>query len=137
MSSTKNSLPNLGKIGDAHLDRVPALSDCNPGLQPTEYNVIIAPAQMVEKIGSILLPDSERERLGMALQVGRIVAVSPVAFNYERWPSEDDKPQVGQLAWFARFAGGIFEGVDGKEYRIVKDKDIGAIIIEQKGSSAA
>lgn len=137
MSTAKNSLPNLGKIGDAHLNRVPALEECNPGLQPTEYNVIIAPAQMVEKIGSILLPDSERERLGMALQVGRIVAVSPVAFNYEVWPDASDKPQVGQLAWFARFAGGIFEGVDGKEYRIVKDKDIGAIITEPNGSSAA
>lgn len=137
MSTAKTSLPNLGKIGDAHLSLVPALADCNPGLQPTEYNVIIAPATMPEKIGSLFLPETEKERLGMALQVGRIVAVSPVAFNYERWPDPKDKPQVGQLAWFARFAGGLFEGVDGKEYRIVKDKDIGAIITEPNGSPAA
>lgn len=138
MSTTKSaSLPNLGRIGDAHLDRVPPLADCNPGLQPTEYNVVIAPAQMVEKIGSILLPDSEKERMGMALQVGRIVALSPIAFNYDSWPSDDAKPRVGQLVWFARFAGGLFEGIDGREYRIVKDKDIGAIITESNASPAA
>lgn len=136
MSSAKTSVPNLGRIGDAHFDRVPQLADCNPGLQPTEYNCIIAPAQMVERIGSILLPDSEKERMGMALQVGRIVSLSPIAFNYDHWPSQDAKPKAGQLVWFAKFAGGLFEGADGKEYRIVKDKDIGAIIQEQPAPEA-
>lgn len=135
-SSKLNPVPVLGKIGDAHLEDIPALSECNPGLLPSEYNVIIAPGKLREKIGSIFLPDQEKERMEMALQVGRIIAVSPIAFNYDTWPSEDAKPKVGQLVWFARFAGGLFEGPDGREYRIVKDKDIGAIILEQPAPAA-
>jgi co-chaperonin GroES (HSP10) len=131
-SSKSNNVVNLGKIGDARLDLVPKLEECRPGLEPTEYNIVLAPAVMPERVGSILLSDQERERLGMAMQVGRIVAASPVAFNYERWPIDTYPPQVGDVVWFARYAGGVFEGRDGREYRIVKDKDIGAIIPEEE-----
>jgi co-chaperonin GroES (HSP10) len=64
------------------------------------------------------------------MQVGRIIAQSPLAYSYEKWPDETLKPQAGQLVWFARYAGAPFEGLDGREYRIVKDKDIGAVIAE-------
>ena len=36
------------------------------------------------------------------------------------WPDPALKPQVGNLVWFARYAGAVFEGVDGREYRILK-----------------
>jgi hypothetical protein len=69
------------------------------------------------------------------MQVGRIVAQSPLAYSYEKWPDPSQKPQVGQVVWFARYAGKEFEGADGKMYRILKDKDIGAVI-EEAATSA-
>lgn len=127
-SKMEQRIETLGKIGDARLDLVPSLAECLPGLRPIEYNVVIAPAIAPKMIGSIVLPDESRESKGMAMQVGRVIAVSPTAFNYDNWPSEALKPKPGDIVWFARYAGGIFDGRDGREYRMVKDKDIGAVI---------
>lgn len=128
-------IENLGKIGDINLDLVPQLEACDPGIEPTEYNVVIAPAgaaKTVGKLAIIIAPDATRETSALAMQVGRIIGVSPIAFNYDTWPQGSRKPQVGDVVWFARYAGALFEGVDGEEYRIVKDKDIGAVITGSK-----
>lgn len=128
-SSNKSvGIASLGSIGDIKLSQVPKLEDCNPGFEPTEYNIVIAPAVIEEKVGSIIMATETHDRLKDAAQLGRLVAVSPVAFNYERWPDGAGPPQVGDVVWFARFAGGTFDGVDGKTYRIVKDKDIAGVI---------
>jgi chaperonin GroES len=128
MSNSTPKIASLGKIGEARLDLVPQLGECNPGIQPVEYNVVVAPAVMPEKIGSLHVPDEYRDNQALAMQVGRIVSMSPLAFDYAKWPDGSTKPSVGQIAWFARYAGKEFEGIDGKTYRILKDKDIGAVI---------
>ena len=130
-AETINGVLNLGKIGEARLELIPPLSECNPGLRPTEYNVIIAPARAAKQAGSILKPDEYVESEEMAMQVGRIIAMSPLAFNYEReWPA-DSRPKVGDIVWFARYAGALIEcAFDAQAYRMVKDKDVAAIIEE-------
>ncbi len=139
-SSKTPKVGNLGKIGDARLDLVPRLEDCNPGIRPIEYNVIVAPVPSTEvagKIGSVFIPDEAKETLDLAMQVGRIIAQSPLAYSYEKWPDTSQQPQVGQIVWFARYAGKEFEGADGKQYRILKDKDIGAVIEDAPAALAA
>ncbi len=130
-SERKIGIGSLGSIGDVKLSQVPKLEDCKPGFIPTEYNVVVAPAVIGKKIGAILIADETRERVADGAQVGRIIACSPVAFNYERWPEDAGPPQVGDIVWFARFAGASFEGIDGETYRIIKDKDIAGIIPEE------
>lgn len=128
-------IENLGKIGDINLDLVPQLEACDPGISPTEYNVVIAPAGAAKTIGRaglILAPDETKENAALAMQVGRVIDCSPIAFNYDTWPQGSRKPQVGDVVWFARYAGATFEGIDGETYRIVKDKDIGAVITGSK-----
>lgn len=124
---------NVGKIGEVDLDLIPKLEDCNPGLRPVEYNLIVAPAKAAETMGALGLirrseQDIDTEQL--ALQIGRIVAMSPLAFNYEAWNGcEEQKPKVGDVVWFARYAGGLIEAAfDGKQYRIIKDKDVAAVV---------
>lgn len=136
-SSKRPEVGSLGKIGDARLDLVPKLEDCAPGIRPIEYNVIVAPAPSTAeegKIGSVFIPDEAKETFDLAMQVGRIIAQSPLAYSYDKWPDEDQKPKIGQIVWFARYAGKEFEGADGKMYRILKDKDIGAVIEEAPAS---
>jgi co-chaperonin GroES (HSP10) len=130
MSNSTPKISSLGKIGEARLDLVPQLDECRPGIQPVEYNVVVAPAKMPDKIGSLHIPDEFKDNQALAMQVGRIVSMSPLAFDYAKWPDDASKPSVGQIAWFARYAGKEFEGIDGKTYRILKDKDIGAVIEE-------
>ena len=125
---------NLGKIGEARLDLVPSLEDCNPGFRPTEYNVLVAPAPVSDTMGALGLikrTDQDIETEELAMQVGRIIALSPLAFGYERWPEEAAhhwKPKVGDIVWIARYAGGLIErAFDGRSYRLIKDKDVGAV----------
>lgn len=123
---------NAGKIGEARLDLIPSLDDCKPGLHPTEYNVLIATAAVAETMGVkglIRRSDQDMETEQLAMQIGRIVAMSPLAFGYERWPEGAEPPKVGDIVWFARYAGGLIEAAfDGRSYRLVKDKDIAAVI---------
>lgn len=136
----KNEIVNFGKIADIALADIPALEECDPGLEPVEYNLVIIPARPPEKAGKqslILLADETRERMGLAGQIGRIVAISPVAFDYAVWPEGSVKPQIGDVIWFARYAGGEFEGFDGKTYRIMKDKDCAAVVPKRVLARAA
>lgn len=110
---------------------VPALADCNPGAAPSEFNVIIAPDDTEKRIGSIIIPDSVKEANKMASMRGRLVAVSPVAFDYASWPEGSRRPQVGDEVLFAKFAGVLFDGADGREYRAAKDKDIIAVYSQE------
>lgn len=101
----------------------------NPsGIWPVEHKVLIDPMPVEEKIGSILLPDESKEREQFAQMKGRIVAVSPFAFDYAEYG--DQKPQPDTLVLFAKYAGVIVRGKDGKEYRLVNDQDICATIEE-------
>lgn len=127
----KNEIVNFGKIADIALVDIPALADCDPGIEPVEFNLIVIPARPPERVGRqslILVADETKERMGLAAQIGRIVAASPLAFTYEVWPEGSRIPQIGDVVWFARYAGGEFDGFDDRTYRILKDRDIGGII---------
>lgn len=104
---------------------VPDLNDCKPGFAPTEYNVLIAPEVIEEKkIGSIFITDATAEAEESRTMKGRLVSISPLAFNYETsWP-DGAKPHPGQVVLFAKFGGVVVKGDDGRDYRVAKDKDL-------------
>jgi chaperonin GroES len=111
--------------------KIPDLNDCDPGLAPTEYNILIVPEPVEEKSkGGVFLVTDFKEREELAQTRGRIVAASPLAFNYDNWPETARKPQVGDVVWFGRYAGTMIEGRDGKNYRLTKDKDVCALVLE-------
>lgn len=107
------------------MGKVPELSECNHGMTPVEFNVLIAPEEMETTTASgIIIPDLAKEKQDSASMVGRLVAVSPLAFNYDVWPEGSRKPIVGDKVVFAKYAGVLIKGVDGKEYRACKDKEV-------------
>ena len=110
-------------IGWQHMEK--KLS--NPsGLFPIEFNVVVEPDAVETKTaGGIILIAKERDEL--AVDEGVIVAVSPHAFTYADWLDDADKPQVGQRVIFSRYAGALHER-RGRKFRVVKDKDIVAVI---------
>jgi co-chaperonin GroES (HSP10) len=136
--SAADSVTHFGKVGDIELEQIPTLGACEPGIdEMTEYNLLIAPAVAKAKIGSILLADESRDSLDMAMQAGRIIMASPVAFNFEDWArTRATPPKQGDVVWFARYAGGEITGADGRTYRVLKDKDIMAIIRRFEGEPA-
>lgn len=101
----------------------------NPsGIYPTEFKVLILPTPIEEKTkGGIILPDESKEREQFAQAEGELIAVSPLAFSYDDW-KDADPPKPGDRVLFAKYAGAHVKGKDGKEYRLINDKDIGALL---------
>ena len=111
------------------MGHIPEISECSPGIAPMEYNVLVAPEEAITKTaGGILLPEKIAETEQLASQKGRLVAMSPHAFSYADWPEGARKPEVGDAVLFAKYAGGLIDGADKREYRVVKDKDIIAVL---------
>lgn len=98
--------------------------------RPMEFNVVVELDPVQEKTaGGIILPESKKERDELAAEEGTLVAASPLAFSYAS-PSEwgdEHPPQVGQRVMIARYQG-VAKEHDGRKFRIVKDKDVVAVI---------
>lgn len=109
---------------------VKAVKPANPsGINPTEFNVLVRPSEIEEKTsGGIIIPISEAEKLHNAGTDGVVIAVSPLAFGYERWPDGTYPPAAGDRVMFAKYAGMRRKGKDGVMYVVMKDKDIAAIL---------
>lgn len=99
------------------------------GLSPCEFNVVVRQADTETKTrGGLHIPEDVMERNKHAETRGVIVAVSPLAFNEDVWPGDHPKPKAGQRIAFAKHSGTFVEGCDGEEYRVIKDKDVVALI---------
>jgi chaperonin GroES len=102
------------------------------GICPTEYNVLVKLEKATDQTASgLYLPDSKRERdQGMQTR-GVLIAVSPLAFNYEASPSFVP-PSVGDRVIIAKGAGVFIDDLgDGEFYRLIKDKDVCAVISDK------
>jgi chaperonin GroES len=99
------------------------------GIFPTEYKVLVSPVVVEEKSkGGIILPDEKKERDQFAQMEGVLVALSPLAFTYDDW-KEAKPPKVGDRVLFAKYAGTVVKGKDGKDYRLANDKDVAAVLV--------
>ncbi len=111
---------------------IPALQDCKPGIAPTSFCVLVAIAEQQEQTkGGILLPDAMRDKQGVVEQRGRLVAISPVAFDFANFSGKESK--VGDAVIIAKLAGVAVDGADGRKYRLCLDKDILAVVEESNG----
>jgi chaperonin GroES len=111
------------------MGQIPKLEDCQPGLIPTGFNLIVAVSPAEEKTaGGIILIDAQRDKNQLTEVRGRVVALSPACFDFA--DLADAKPKVGDAVQFAHLAGIVTEGADGKPYRVLQDKHITAIVVE-------
>lgn len=108
---------------------IPALAECEPGITPTGFCALVAIADQDGRIGNIHIPDSMRDKNQIVEQRGRLVAVSPVAFDFANF-SDDELPKAGDAVIIAKLAGVQVDGKDGRKYRLVQDRDILAVVAE-------
>src|SRR3990167_9491861 len=114
---------------DGHSSIGGAIVPSASGIIPTEFKVLLLPDTVEERTaGGIIKPAERVERDQYAAMEGVIIPASPLAFTYENWPEGARKPQVGDRVIFAKYAGATVEGRDGVKYRLVADKDIGAVL---------
>jgi len=98
----------------------------NSGIYPVEYKVLIKP-EIVERktAGGIFLPESTKEKEEFAKSVGVIIAIGAICFTDPNWL---EHPKVGDKVLYDRYAGTLVEGIDGEKYRLINDKEIGAVM---------
>ena len=92
-----------------------------------EFNVIVEQDAVKDKTdGGLILIDQEKQKHQTTR--GTIVAISPLAFSYAEWPEGTSPPKVGDRVAFAQYGGPFIDGQDEKKYRVLKDKDIVAVL---------
>lgn len=108
---------------------VPTLAECDPKIEPFEFQVLVAMAEKpsVTK-GGLVLPESIRDREEWGSDHARLLAVSPMAFNYVELPPTARRPQVGDVVFLGKYPGSEVTGADGKTYRLCSDREIKAVI---------
>ena len=91
-------------------------------VRPLADRVLVAPAPAEEKVGGIIIPDTAKEKP----QKGTVVAVGAgkLLDNGERAAME---VKVGDGVIFSKYSGSEVK-VEGKDYLIVRESDILAVI---------
>lgn len=106
-------------------------------LIPMEFNVIIELDPTKDKTaGGIILPGEKVERNRLEEVEGTLIALSPLAFTYEKWPEGAYTPKAGDRVFFARYAGILTERGE-RWIRVIKDKDIVAVVEPSPALSVA
>lgn len=100
------------------------------GREPLDQRVLVLPDPVEDKIGSILLPDQHKEQQKWAQAKGTLVAVGACAWSEAKRERDFVAPEPGARVMYAKYGGVTFKGDDDREYRIMNDEDITAVLKE-------
>lgn len=100
------------------------MEEFKPGLTPLEYKVIVYPYPTEEEFESsiegLVKPETTEKKDRMEQTRGVLVDFTDMAFG--DWRCE--LPKRGQEIEFSKLAGQFFDGLDGKEYKLMNDQDL-------------
>lgn len=103
------------------------------GYRPIGERILVLPDEAAAKSsGNVIIPDDVQERQSYAAETGIIIALGDTAFlwNSDRTRKfEGERPKPGDRVFFDRYSGGVLKGNDGKLYRFMDDKAIGAVSV--------
>jgi co-chaperonin GroES (HSP10) len=106
------------------------------GLVPLGRAVLVAPFDIEEVRGGLIhIPETIKTRDQMVEQRATVVAVGDFAWDDERDNDNKIVPRAkpGDVVLVTKFAGYMALGTaDGKQYRLINDRDIFARIEEEK-----
>lgn len=96
------------------------------GISPVGWRVLIEPMEVreVSQGGIILATEASKEREQMGNTTGVVIDMGNQCYQ--------DEPEpwcyVGDKVIFAKYAGLLYLGKDGKKYRMINDKDITGVL---------
>lgn len=100
------------------------------GYEPMDDRVLVLLDLPSEKsAGGVRLPFDVVEKHTMASENGVIVAIGPAAFAWNESgtrPWTGERPAPGDRVFISRYAGQLCHGDDGRLYRIMDSRCIGA-----------
>ncbi len=91
------------------------------GINPVGWRILVKPKEVLEKSagGIILSTEKNKEREQMSNTTGVVVAMGDQCYSDEPAPW----CKVGDKIIFAKYAGLLYKGRDGEQYRMINDKD--------------
>lgn len=115
------------------LKPVPALN--SSGIVPLDHRVLVLHDPVDEKVGSIIIPDAERDKQKYAMTNATVIAVGALAWSEARHDAqafgiEASFPVAGSRVKVGRYTGDQHKGADGQEYTILNDTDVIALLQE-------
>lgn len=104
---------------------------------PTGYKILIAMPE-VEKTtaGGVYLPDERRGAEETASMIGYVLAVGDSAYKDDRKFPTGPWCKVGDFVIVRSYSGTRFK-VQGKEFRIINDDTVEAVVADPRGYSRA
>ena len=123
----------------------PRPTECDPGIRPLEYKVLVLmPTIERQTKAGIHVADTTADAHELSETAGMIVYVSPMAFKFADWPRDADGsylypdliPKFGDVVRIKQYAGHEWKGRDGRNYRIIDDRDIHGIEEQARGPVA-
>ena len=106
-------------------DRVP---------KPTGWRILVMPYMGKEKTeGGIHVPDSVREKVARATVVAYVVKMGPLAYkDVDKFGTDGDWCKEGDWIVFRAFTGTRLK-IHGKEFRIINDDNVEAVVEDPRG----
>jgi chaperonin GroES len=102
----------------------------NSGIVPIDKRVLVMPDPVSEKIGSIFIPETHKEKEEYAQTLATVIAVGETAFGEaiveaKRYGLAFSAPMPGDRVIIGKYAGMRLKGPkDGGDYRMINDDDI-------------
>ena len=120
--------------GDQREFLMPAWDGMNhSGWQPLDDKVLVLMDEHVEvTTGGIHIPGAAAERQSVAAETGLVIALGPADFvwNDEATRAWNGKrPEPGDRCYLERYSGQLLQGVDGRHYRLVSQRCVGAVAL--------
>ena len=105
--------------------------------EPKGYKILIALPEIEEKTeGGIIKSSESRHEESIATVVGWVMSMGPDAYtNYARFPS-GPYCQVGDWVVFRAFSGTRIK-VQGREFRLINDDTVEAVVEDPRGVERA
>ena len=97
-------------------------------VRPFMYRLLVQLLPTVDRIGSVILPQTTQDAQRALAMIARVVAVGPAAFEHDKFSG--DRVSVGDYVLINKYKGAEFEVVDGREppYRMINDDEILGVV---------
>lgn len=119
------------KTGVSEYQRIEWNGANESGAKPVGDYILVMPDLASEQTaGGVFIDARTVERHALAAETGILIECGGDAFvwNADRTRQWDGaKPKPGDRVYFTRYAGQLLHGDDGRTYRVMEDKNIGAL----------
>jgi len=105
--------------------------------EPSGYKLLIALPEVKEQTkGGVYLPDNLKDREGIASIIGFVVKAGPDAYKDDSKFPNGPWCKEGDFVIFRSYSGTRFK-IDGKEFRLINDDTVEAVVDDPRGYERA